>query len=208
MSDIAKHPPITEDYLEILRQVESGYQPASFLQALGVRCFAFFGRLQPEDFRRVARALVAAALNEQNASCTRVRAIESALMPLRKAATLIPMLMAARESALLLHLHKLLAAFFEEISANDFAGMADTLVQLSAGPIGHRPADALPKLQAIQSLLKHVLAFYDVILRAQALAQEEATRSPRIAPNDPRLLEVKRELQDIEAEIAAEEQDE
>jgi len=183
-----------------LTRLEGGEQWAGFLAALALNLVAFFEHLQPEHFRRFAAVLLDVAENPQASHRSRLRAVQAAIRPLRRAVTMLPKLEKAGDGSLQAHLESLLMAFVQKLSADDFGRLAALLVDL-AGPAAKTASD---KVRACEAALTTVTDAMAMLTELQALQER---RTPDDDVNDPetrrRAEEAESELRQMEAEIQA-----
>lgn len=180
-----------------LARLEEGELRAGFLAAVGSKLVAFFRELKPEHFRRFAAVLLEIAEDSGVAHRSRLRAVEAAIRPLRRAVTILPKLQKAGDGALQTHLESLLMAFCEALSAEHFGGLARVLVELT-GPAARTTTD---RLRAIEAALTAVTNAMAMLSELQVMQQQCPAE---IDENHPAVQEAERELREIEAEVAAE----
>lgn len=185
-----------------LTRLESGEHRAGFLGAVGNGLVAFFQNLQPEHFRRFAAVLFNIAQDPTASHRTRLRAVQAAIRPLHRAMRVLPRLKDAGDQSLQTHLQTLLAAFCQELSADDFAALGTIMIELT-GPAAKTASD---KVRACTAALTLVTEALEMLVDLRSVARTLPPPGPD--PNDPEVQRrreaIERELDEMEARILAE----
>jgi hypothetical protein len=185
------------DAEHLIARLESGEARATFLTAIGTRLVAFFEGLTPEHFRRLAITLLDIAQSPKTAHRSRVRAVRAIIKPLGQAITLLLRLEKAGQPSLQGHLESLLMAFIQELSTDDFAGLAALLVDLN-GSAAKTTGD---KLRGGEAVLATVTEAMRMLAELRAMQER---RTPDNDVNDP---EMRRRREEADAELAEMESD-
>lgn len=184
-----------------LTRLESGEHRAGFLGAVGNGLVAFFENLETEHFRRFAAVLFEIAQDPTASHRTRLRAVQAAIRPLRRAVGILPRLGGAGDNSLQARLESLLAAFCEALSADDFAALGAVLVELT-GPAAKTASD---KVRACAGALTLVTEAMQMLLDLKSAARSRPLPGPDL--DDPetqrRMDEVDRELAEMDAQFQA-----
>lgn len=184
-----------------LCRLEAGEQRAGFLTALGSNLVAFFEHLEPEHFQRFAGPLLDVAQDPRASHRTRLRAVQAAIRPLRRAVTILPKLEKAGDDSLQAHLEALLMAFCRELSADDFGRLAALLADL-AGPAAKTASDKVRACEAALTAVAEAMGMLSDLTAMQRRWQ------PDFDLNDPEVRRgmeaAARRMAEIEAEAEAE----
>ena len=182
------------DVERYLARLEHGEARAGFLTALGDNLVVFFERLQPEDFERLAAVLLAVAEDRNAAHRSRLRAVQAAIAPLRRALTILPKLERADDDSLQGKLEELLLSFCRALGAESFNRLADVLVELT-GPAAKTSSD---KMRAAEAALKTVTDAMAMLTELRAL--QRRSRKPVDCPI--KAAQAAKELEEIMAEFS------
>ena len=162
---------------------------------------AFFEHLTPEHFERFAEVLLDVAENPRASHRSRLRAVQAAIRPVRRAVAILPKLQKAGDGSLQTHLESLLMAFCQRLSAEHFGRLAGVLVELT-GPAAKTTSD---RVRACEAALTVVTDAMGMLSELKAM---EARRAPSVDMNDPerrrRLERAARELAEMKARTQAE----
>lgn len=182
------------DFQAVLEHFEAGERRAGFAFHLSKALIAFFGQLQPEDFRRFARTLVAIVHDKKNTTRTRLRAVEAAVRPLLDAVKLMRDLRKRDTTLMLDHLEGLVRAFFEELGTSEYRRFHAALMEMA-----ERGA-ALTRVRAIRIAMKITTE----LARALATLEEDRAFPLSLEPSEsPQAASMRAAMAKIEAECAA-----
>lgn len=149
-----------EDVKRVSAEILAGVHRAGFIAGVGRNLIAFFEELEPETFAQFARMVLDIAENPKSSHRTRLRAIQAAFRPLRKAIKMLPKLRGAGDSPLRAHLELLLASFCSELTPERFRRLAQVF-KLLGGSAARTPSDRVRTAQAALDLVYEALEMLD-----------------------------------------------